>query len=61
MIEKDLFLPVLRDGKYGFIDKDKNIIIKPRFKYVSERFRDGYCVVTYIKKIRKSIRWVLDI
>ena len=54
----ELFLPVLKDGKYGFIDRDKNLIIKPKYKYVSDRFRDGYCVITYIKKIRKSVKWV---
>ncbi|WGX74577.1 WG repeat-containing protein [Paraclostridium bifermentans] len=60
MSTKKLFLPILRDGKYGFIDKNNNIVIKPKFKYVSERFRDGYCIVTYIKRIGKSVRWVLD-
>ena len=44
--------------KYGFIDKDKNLIIKPKYKYVSDRFRDGYCVITYIKKIRNRAKWV---
>ena len=58
MLKKDLFLPILRDGKYGFINKDKEIVIKPKFKYVSERFREDYCVVTYIKRIKNSIRWV---
>ncbi|MDO7206382.1 WG repeat-containing protein [Paraclostridium bifermentans] len=58
MSTKKLFLPILRDGKYGFIDKNNNIVIKPKFKYVSERFRDGYCIVTYIKRIGKSVRWV---
>lgn len=55
---KELFLPVLIDGKYGFINKDKDIVIKPKFKYSSNRFKDGYCVVTYIKKIQKESRWV---
>ncbi|MFR9071385.1 MAG: WG repeat-containing protein, partial [Paraclostridium sp.] len=58
MVDKKLFLPILRNGKYGFIDENNNIKIKPKFKYVSERFRDGYCVVTYIKRINKSVRWV---
>ena len=57
-MQNELFLPVLKNGKYGFIDKDKNLIIKPKYKYVSERFRDGYCVVTYIKKIKRSVKWV---
>ena len=48
--QKELFLPILKDGKYGFINKNKDIVIKPKFKYVSERFKDGYCVITYIKK-----------
>ena len=56
--QKELFLPILRDGKYGFINKNRDIVIKPKFKYVSERFKDGYCVVTYIKKIRKSVKWI---
>ena len=57
-MSKELFLPVLKDGKYGFIDKDKNLIIKHKYKHVSDRFRDGYCVITYIKRIRKSMKWV---
>ena len=56
--KKELFLPILIDGKYGFINKNKNIVVKPKFKYVSDRFKEGYCVITYIKKIRKSVRWV---
>ena len=56
MQQKELFLPILRDGKYGFINKNRDIVIKPKFKYVSDRFKDVYCVVTYIKKIRKSVR-----
>ena len=51
--QKELFLPILKNGKYGFINKDKEIVIKPKFKYVSERFKDGYCVITYIKRIQK--------
>ena len=57
-MSKELFLPVLKDGKYGFIDKDINLIIKHKYKHVSDRFRDGYCVITYIKRIRKSMKWV---
>ena len=37
MDNKELFLPILRDGKYGFVDKEGNIVVKPKFKYVSER------------------------
>lgn len=58
MHDKKLFLPILKNGKYGFVDSENNLVIKPKFKYVSERFREGYCVITYIKRIRKSIRWV---
>ncbi len=56
--ENELFLPILRNGKYGFINRNKDIVISPKFKYVSDRFKDGYCVITYIKKIQKSVKWV---
>ncbi|MEG0856989.1 MAG: WG repeat-containing protein [Terrisporobacter sp.] len=58
MKNKALILPILRDGKYGFVDKSHRIAIKPRFNYVSNRFKEGYCVVTYIKKIRSTTKWV---
>ena len=53
MSNKELILPVLREGKYGFIDSNYNISVKPKYNYVSSRFKEGYCVVTYIKKNKK--------
>ena len=58
MGRRELILPILRDGKYGFIDSNYNLAIKPRFNYVSSRFKEGYCIVTYIKKIRNDTKWV---
>ena len=55
MSNKELILPILVDGKYGFIDGDYNMAIKPKYNYVSNRFKEGYCVVTYIKKIRHKL------
>ena len=56
MSNKELILPILVDGKYGFIDGDYNMAIKPKYNYVSNRFKEGYCVVTYIKKIRDNTK-----
>ena len=58
MSNKELILPILVDGKYGFIDGDYNMAIKPKYNYVSNRFKEGYCVVTYIKKIRHNTKWI---
>ena len=38
--KKELFLPILIDGKYGFINKNKNIVVKSKFKYVSDIKKD---------------------
>lgn len=61
MSNKELILPILVDGKYGFIDGDYNMAIKPKYNYVSNRFKEDYCVVTYIKKIRQIQNGYLDI
>ena len=53
MQNKELFLPISKNRKYGFVDKNRNIVIKPKFNYVSERFREDYCVFAYIKKNKK--------
>ena len=34
MSNKELILPILKDGKYGFIDSDFNMAIKPKYNYV---------------------------
>ena len=57
-MSQDLILPILRDGKYGFIDRNYNMAIKPKYNYVSSRFKEGYCIITYIKKIRNNTKWV---
>ena len=58
MSNKELILPILKDGKYGFIDSDFNMAIKPKYNYVSSRFKEGYCIITYIKKIRNNTKWI---
>lgn len=57
-MSKELILPILKDGKYGFIDSNYKIAIKPKYNYVSTRFKEGYCIITYIKKIRNNTKWV---
>jgi len=58
MHKKNLFLPILKNGKYGFINEKGKTVINPRFKNVSSRFSDGYSKIVYIKKLSSSIRWV---
>ena len=41
MSKKELILPILRDGKYGFVDNNFNIVIKPKYNYASTRFKEG--------------------
>ena len=48
-MSRELILPILIDGKYGFIDNEYKMAIKPKYNYVSSRFKEGYCIVTYIK------------
>ena len=55
-MENKLIKPVRIKGKYGFIDNNHTLRIKPIFKYVGD-FSDGYALVVKIKENHKDNRY----
>jgi hypothetical protein len=44
-----VLIPIARDGKMGYIDKDRRMIIPPRYDS-ADPFREGFAIVTQGKK-----------
>ena len=40
------YIAVKQDGKYGFINQNGKMVIKPKYDYVQSDFTDGYAVVS---------------